>query len=95
MSKDTVAPGIPTAAYVDNRNVADAITGAAEAGAAITATRTAPSAAGPYTTVATGAGSFTVTVGIAKNVSVTYSVTATDAAGNVGASSTVTFATTK
>ena len=95
VSKDTVAPGIPTTAYIDNRSVADAITGAAEAGATITAMRTAPSAAGPYTTVAAGDGSFTLTVEIAKRVSVTYSVTATDAAGNVGSASIVTFATTK
>lgn len=95
VTNDTVAPGVPTASYVDNRNVADAITGAAEGSATITATRTAPSAAGPYTAAAAGAGSYQVTVGIAKNITVTYSVTATDAAGNVSAARTVTFATTR
>ncbi len=94
-TKDTAAPGIPTASYVDNRNVADSITGAAEGSASITATRTAPSAAGPYTAVAAAGGSYAVTVGIAKAITVTYSVTAMDAAGNVGAARVVTFATTK
>lgn len=95
VTKDTVAPGMPTATYVDDRNVADSITGTAEGSATITATRTAPSGAGPYAAVAAAAGSYTVTVGIAKNVTVTYSVTATDAAGNTGAARSVTYATTR
>lgn len=93
--KDTVAPSLPTATYVDNKNVADQITGLAEAGSTVTATRTAPSAAGPFTAVAGAGGAYTVTVAIAKSVTVTYTVTATDAAGNPSAASSITFATTR
>ena len=93
VTKDTVAPGTPSATYVDNKNVADAITGTSEGGAAITATRTSPTAAGPYTASAAAGGSYAVTVAVAKGITVTYSITATDAAGNVGAPGFVTFAT--
>jgi hypothetical protein len=91
-TKDTAAPGVPTATYVDNKNVADHITGTAEAGAAIAANQTAPAASGPYTGTATG-GNYDITVTVAKNVTVTYSVTATDAAGNRSAATTIAFAT--
>jgi hypothetical protein len=90
-TKDTAAPGMPTAAYVDNKNAADHITGTAEAGATIVANQTAPAASGPYTATATS-GSYDVTVAVAgKNVTVTYTVTATDAAGNRSAAATLTF----
>jgi hypothetical protein len=61
----------------------------------VTANRTAPSAAGPYTATA-AAGAYTVNVantagtGGAK-ISVTYLITATDAAGNTSAATTLTF----
>lgn len=83
------APGAPTGFYVDNRTpAADEISGTAEAGAMITVTRTLPSAAGPWTTTASGAGAYRLSVadvagkGNAK-ITVSYSVTAADAAGNV------------
>ena len=89
--KDTVAPSIFTATYVDNKT-ADHITGTSENGAAIAANQTAPTASGPYTATATG-GSFDLTVASSKNVTVTYTLTATDAAGNRSGTTTVTFAT--
>src|SRR2546423_3011274 len=46
VTKDTVAPGAPTANYTDNNNAADQIAGSAEANAALTVTETAP---GPAT----------------------------------------------
>ena len=93
--KDTVAPGLPAAAYVDRRNQADQITGTAEAGAAISALQTAPSPSGPYTGAAGGTGAYTLAVantGGKKNqpITVTYVVTATDAAGNTGPARTLT-----
>jgi hypothetical protein len=93
--KDTVAPGMPTATYVDLRNAADEITGTAEPGAAISALQTAPSSSGPYTGTASGSGAYTLAVantGGKKNqpITVTYVVTATDAAGNTGAARTLT-----
>jgi hypothetical protein len=96
-SKDTVAPGAPTASYTDQNNGPDQIIGTAEANATVTATQTAPSASGPYTVTASGAGAYTLTVARVdgKNiapVTVTYLVTATDAAGNTGAATTLTFA---
>jgi hypothetical protein len=95
VTKDTVAPGPPTATYSDKWNAADQIAGTAEGNAAIRATRTAPSAAGPYTATAAAGGAYTVTVAVASRITVTYSVTATDAAGNVSAARSVTFATTQ
>lgn len=95
-TKDSVAPAAPTATYTDSKApAADTIAGAAETGATVTASRTAPSAAGPYTATAVG-GAYTVTVantagsGGAK-ISVTYTVTATDAAGNASTVTTLTF----
>jgi hypothetical protein len=94
VTKDTVAPAAPTTTYVDTSS-ADSVTGSAEAGAAIRATRTAPSAAGPFTATAAAGGSYTVTVSTVRSVTVTYSVTATDAAGNVSSAATVTSADTR
>ncbi len=91
-TKDTVAPGIPTATYVD-RSTNDQITGTAAASSTVRATRTAPSTLGPYTTTANSSGAYTVTVASARNVTVTYTVNATDAAGNTGANRTISFAT--
>ncbi|MGH3094025.1 MAG: hypothetical protein ACRDOG_17090 [Gaiellaceae bacterium] len=93
--KDTVAPGMPTATYVDTRNQPDEVTGTAELGAAISALQTAPSSSGPYTGTASGTGSYTLAVANTRGkksqpITVTYLVTATDAAGNTGATATLT-----
>lgn len=94
-TKDTVAPGAPSAVYVDNKNVADEITGLTEGGGAITAAQTAPGTSGPYTTTASGSGAYTVAVAPAKRETVTYAVAATDAAGNTGPATTISFATVR
>jgi Bacterial Ig domain len=93
--KDTVAPGLPTATYVDTRNQSDGITGTAEPGAAISALQTAPSSSGPYTGTASGTGTYTLAVANTRGkknqpITVTYVVTATDAAGNIGPARTLT-----
>jgi hypothetical protein len=94
VTKDTVAPGAPTANYTDNNNAADQVAGSAEANASITVTKTnAPTAT--YTTTADGAGAYSVLVSVVngKNnapISVTYTVTARDAAGNTSGAATVT-----
>ena len=98
--KDTVAPAAPSATYVDERKADDGITGGAEAGSLVTAAQTVPSASGPYTTTASGAGAYTLVVARTdgspgKPITVTYLVTATDAAGNVSAVTTLTYATTR
>lgn len=92
VTKDTGAPAAPSATYVD-RNGADRITGSAEASSTITATETLPRA-GSFTAAA-GSGSYTCVVDAAngsnaKPVMVTYIVTATDAAGNTSAGTTLT-----
>ncbi len=93
VTKDTLAPGQPTATYIDRAFIADQITGTAAAGSTVRATRTAPSAAGPYTTTASSTGGYTVTVALNAFVTVTYNITATDAAGNTGPARTISFAT--
>src|SRR5437763_1774930 len=82
VTKDTVAPGAPTANYTDNNNAADQIAGTAEANASITVTEVAPASAS-YPTTANGSGTYNVLVATVngKNntpISVTYSVTARD-----------------
>jgi hypothetical protein len=92
-----VAPAAPSGSYVDLNNAADQITGssgAAEANATITARQTAPSASGPYTATASAQGAYTVTVARSEGktsspIAVSYSVTATDAAGNASGATTV------
>ena len=94
VTKDTVAPGAPTATYVDvNGN--DRITGTAEGSSTITATESLPRS-GTYTATAAAGGSYTVTVDNANGtnankVAVFYTVTARDAAGNTSSGTTVTF----
>jgi hypothetical protein len=93
--KDTVAPAAPSATYVDNRKAVDEITGGAEANSLVTATQTVPSASGPYTATVSGAGAYTLVVARTDGspgqpVTVTYLVTATDAAGNVSPVTTLT-----
>jgi hypothetical protein len=100
-TKDTVAPGAPTAAYTDNNNaIADVVSGAAQANTAVTVTKTAPIPTGTYSTTADGAGAYTVGVAglagkIPTPINVTYTITATDAAGNTSAVTTLTFSDTK
>jgi Big-like domain-containing protein len=99
VTKDTAAPGAPIATYTDNNNSADQISGTAEANAAITITETAPGA-GTYSTTASAGGAYSRLVSTVngKNktpITVTYVVTATDAAGNVSAATTVTYADTR
>ena len=89
-TKDTVAPGAPTAVYTDNNNVADVVSGTAQANASITVTKTAPAPTAAYPTTADGAGAYTVTVAAVNGkpnpaIPVTYTITATDAAGNTSA----------
>ena len=98
--KDTVAPNAPTAAYVDERNAADAITGTAEANATITADQTAPASSGPYTATADGSGAYIVSVANTKGspgkpITVTYVVSARDAACNTSAVTTLVFEATR
>jgi hypothetical protein len=94
VTKDTAAPAAPTANYTDNNNTADQVSGTAEANAAITANKTsAPTA--QFTTTATSGGAYSVLVAVVngKNnapMSVTYVVTATDAAGNTSGATTIT-----
>ena len=94
--KDTSAPAAPSAGYVDNSGTtADQITGTAEANASISISGT-----GSYGGSANGSGAFTIAVA-AKNgsnghpVNVSYSVTATDAAGNTSGATTVNAADTR
>src|SRR5439155_865800 len=99
VTKDTVAPGAPTASYTDNNNVADVVAGAAEANASISVTKTAPAPSSGYSTTADGAGSYSVAVAIVNGkpnppISVTYTITATDAAGNTSAVTTLVFSDT-
>jgi hypothetical protein len=99
-TKDTAAPNAPTATYEDRDNQNDRINGTCEASATITATRTVPSAAGPYTATATTGRAYTVTVARVDGqtwnpITVTYLVTATDRAGNTGAATTLTYDVTR
>ena len=100
VTKDTVAPGAPTANYTDNNNnSADVVTGSAEANASISVSKmSAPT--GSYPTTANGSGLYSVNVystngKVSTPISVTYVVTATDAAGNTSSATTLTLNDTK
>jgi hypothetical protein len=101
VTKDTVAPNAPTANYTDNNNnTADVVFGTAEANASITVTKQSPAPTATYPTTANGAGSYTVNVAGTNGkpntpVAVSYTVTATDAAGNTSATTTLNFSDTK
>jgi large repetitive protein len=95
VTKDTAAPSAPTGAYTDNNNAADQVSGNAEANASITITETAPNAA-TFSTTASAGGIYSQLVAIVNGkssakITVTYVVTATDAAGNTSSGTTVTF----
>jgi hypothetical protein len=100
VTKDTAAPAAPTAAYTDNNNAADVVAGTAEANASITVAKTAPAPTAGFGTTANGAGSYSVAVAIVNGkpnppISVTYAVSATDAAGNTSSVTTLVFSDTR
>ena len=101
VTKDTVAPGVPTANYTDNNNAnADQVSGTAEANASITVTKTAPAPTATYSTTASGAGAYSVLVAAVAGkpnppTAVTYTITATDAAGNTSGAATLNYNDTK
>jgi len=101
VTKDTVAPGAPTANYTDNNNAtADVVFGSAEGNASISVTKAAPSPTATYSATANSSGAYTVNVFAAAGkpnaqIAVTYTVTATDAAGNTSAVTTLNFTDTK
>jgi large repetitive protein len=88
--KDTVAPALAQPTYVDsNGTTADQITGTAEANASISITGT-----GTYSGSASASGTFTINVAALNGngghpIGYSYSVRATDAAGNTSAAKTV------
>lgn len=95
LTLDTIAPGLPTATYSDRfATTADRITGTAEVGATLRATRTLPSAAGPYSVVVPTGGSYTLNVAAIDGsqngpYTVRYLVVAIDPAGNTSATRTL------
>ena len=102
VTKDTAAPAAPSANYTDNNNhVADVVFGTAEANTSIAVTKTAPAPTASFPTTANSSGAYTVNVAgtpgkpNAGAITVTYTVTATDAAGNTSAATTLTFSDTK
>jgi large repetitive protein len=100
ITKDTVAPAAPTANYTDNNNTADVISGTAEANASIALGKTAPLPTANYAATANGSGAYSATVAAVNGkpnppTSVTYAVTATDAAGNTSAVTNLTFNDTR
>ena len=95
VTKDTAAPAAPSATYTDNNNSADQISGSAEANASIAITQTAPGSAS-FGTTANGSGAYSCLVSTVNGksnakITVTYVVTATDAAGNTSSGTTVTY----
>jgi hypothetical protein len=101
VTKDTVAPGAPSASYTDNNNnSADQVSGAAEANASISVTKTSPAPTAAFPTTADGSGAYSVLVAGTNGkpnapVAVTYTITATDAAGNTSSATTLNFSDTK
>ncbi|HXY84687.1 MAG TPA: Ig-like domain-containing protein [Gaiellaceae bacterium] len=98
--KDTSAPSISSASFNDrNNNTKDQILGTTEAGATVKATESAPNAGSTFSATANGSGSFTITVealdGNPTPINYSYSVTATDAAGNTGPAKIVSGTATK
>ena len=99
VTKDTVAPGAPSASYTDNNNAtADVVSGSAEANASITVTRSSPTAT--YSTTANGSGAYSINVAATAGkpngpIAVTYTVTAADAAGNTSAATPLNVSDTK
>jgi fibronectin type 3 domain-containing protein len=98
VTKDTAAPAAPSASYTDNNNAtADVVSGSAEANASITVTK---SSGGTYSTTANGSGAYSVSVGATPGkpnaqVALTFTITATDAAGNTSGATTLNVSDTK
>jgi Bacterial Ig domain len=99
VTKDTSAPGAPSANYTDNNNAtADVVFGSAEANASITVTK---SSGGTYSTTANGSGAYSVSVGATAGkpnngaIALTFTVTASDAAGNTSGATTLNVSDTK
>src|SRR5205823_10307433 len=98
--KDTVAPGAPSAPYTDNNGAtADKITGTTEANASISITETLPNG-GSFSGSANAAGSYSVNVAavngtVGHPIAVSYSVRATDVAGNTSGATAVNLNDTK
>ena len=94
VTKDTNAPAAPSASYTDKTNtVADIISGTCEANATITITETSPSA-GSFGGSANGSGAFSINVAAIHGTNgspkpYSYTVTATDAAGNTSSGTVV------
>lgn len=100
VTKDTAAPAAPSAAYTDNNNTADVVSGTAEGNTLITVTKTAPAPTAGFATTADGAGAYTLGVAVVNGkpnppIGVTYTVTATDAAGNTSSATTLVFSDTR
>ncbi|RAX44570.1 hypothetical protein DQ354_14620 [Arthrobacter sp. AQ5-06] len=98
-TKDTLAPGLPTVSvppFVNTANVANVpVSGTAEPGATVALTVTDPGTAHtvPQTVTANGSGAWSATalnLTTLNQGTVTYKVTATDAAGNASAIATTT-----
>jgi hypothetical protein len=99
VTKDTVAPAAPSAAYTDNNNIADQISGSAEANTSVTATKTSPAPTASYSTTADGSGGYSLIVAATNGkpnpaIIVTYAIAATDTAGNTSAATTLTYSDT-
>jgi cellulose 1,4-beta-cellobiosidase len=97
--KDTVSTTPSALAYTDNLTiVADALAGVVECAAAVTITETAPSSQ-TFSTTAAADGSFSRNVaalsGAVFGIAYSYTVTATDPAGNVSASASISGTDTK
>lgn len=94
-TKDTIAPSAPTANYNDKSgSAADQIKGTAENGASIKITETQPQSATFTGTADTHTGAYTITVqaisgSTANPVGCSYSVTATDSAGNTSTATVI------
>ncbi len=96
VTKDTNAPAAPSAGYTDNNNSADLVSGSAEANASITVTKTSPAPTASFSTTADGAGAYSLPVATVNGkpnppISVWYTITATDAAGNTSAATTLSY----
>jgi hypothetical protein len=92
VGKDISAPAAPTSLTYGQSNGADKLNGTVEANALVTAKRTAPTAGPNFTVQLTGGATTFTNLAVDNNNagSVTYSVTATDPAGNLGSAATLT-----
>jgi hypothetical protein len=100
VTKDTVGPALGTPSYTDNNNAtADVISGTTEANASISITKTSPAPTANNSRSANGSGSYTINVAGTNGkpsvpIAVSYTITATDAAGN-STSTTLNYSDTK